>query len=59
MSRISKATIIKSVDDHRESFSYEHLDSDLLEQPMEEPWDLAMLVKKLNSSNWFCEVAEA
>jgi hypothetical protein len=47
------------VDYRRESFSLGHLDSDLLEQPMEEPWDLAMLVKKLNSSNWFCEVAEA
>ena len=59
MSRISKAAIIKSVDYRKESFSLEHLDSDLLEQPMEEPWDLVMLVKKLNSSNWFCEVAEA
>ena len=59
MSRISKAAIIKSVDYRRESFSLGHLDSDLLEQKMEEPWDLAMLVKKLNSSNWFCEVAEA
>jgi hypothetical protein len=59
MSRISKATIIKSVDYRGESFSLGYLDSDLLEQPMEEPWDLAMLVKKLNSSNWFCEVEEA
>ncbi len=59
MSRICKATLIKSVDYLTESFSLEHLDSDLLERPMEELWDLAMLVKKLNSSNWFCEVAEA
>jgi hypothetical protein len=59
MSRISKATIVKSVDYRRESFSLGHLDIELLEQTTEEPWDLSMLVKKLNSSNWFCEVAEA
>lgn len=59
MSGISKATLVKSVDYRRESFSLEHLDGDLLEQLMEPPWDLAMLVEKLNSSNWFCEVAEA
>lgn len=58
MSRISKATLIKPVDWCRESFSLEHLDSELLEQLMEDPWDLVMLVKKLNGSNWFCEVAE-
>lgn len=59
MSGISKPTLVNSVDYRRESFSLEHLDSELLEQVMEQPWDLAMLVEKLNSSNWFCEVAEA
>jgi hypothetical protein len=58
MSRTSKTTLIKPVD-CRESFSLEHLDIELLEQTTEDPWDLTMLVEKLNSSNWFCEVAEA
>lgn len=37
MSRISEATLIKSIDWRRESFSLEHLDSELLEQLMEDP----------------------
>ena len=59
MSPISEVTLIKSIDWRRDSFSLEHLGSELLEQLMEEPWDLVMLVKKLNGSNWFCDVAEA
>ncbi len=59
MSRTSKTTLIKPVDWRRESFSLEHLDIELLEQTTEDPWDLTMLDEKLNSSNWFCEVAEA
>jgi hypothetical protein len=47
------------VDYRREFSSLEPLDSELLEQAMEEPWDLAVLVEELNSTNWFCEVAEA
>ena len=59
MSGTSKTTPIKPVGSRRESFSLEHLDIELLEQTTEDPWDLTMLVEKLNSSNWFCEVAEA
>ena len=59
MSRTSKTTHTKPVNSRRESFSLEHFDIELLEQATEDPWDLAMLVEKLNSSNWFCEVAEA
>jgi len=56
---MKKATLVKSLLYRREFFSLKPLDSELLDQLMEEPWDLAVLVEKLNSSNWFCEVAEA
>ena len=59
MSRTCKTTHIKPVDSRRESVSLEHLEIKALEQTTEDPWDLTMLVEKLNSSNWFCEVAEA
>ena len=59
MSGTSKTTLIKPVYSGRESFSLEHLDVELLEQTTEDPWDLTVLVEKLNSRNWFCEVAEA
>ena len=47
MSGIKKATLVKSLHYRREFLSLEPLDSELLEQAMEEPWDLAVLVEKL------------
>lgn len=46
MSRISEATLIKPVDWRRESFSLEHLDSELLEQLIKDPWDFRHACQK-------------
>ncbi len=51
--------LIKAGECGTESSSLEHGNSELLGQPMEQPWDLAALVNELDGSNWFCEVAEA